>query len=178
MTAGDVAKNVARDAVIGITVGKGVERAAEAAGPVLRRFVREESGAVGVPGKGGRTSARPSNSPHYSTSYEVELPEGTYPGMSRPRHNQLSNESLHEAFRDNPGFAAEMEKLYPGIVEGVQPGPRGAFSRSAPTPDVTWHHGETPGKMQLVPTDHHRAPGPVQDTLHPDGFGGFSIWGR
>ncbi|MGR2741108.1 DUF637 domain-containing protein, partial [Billgrantia sp. Q4P2] len=120
---------------------------------------------------------RPLNSSFYSNAYEIQLPGTAYPGVSRQRHNQLSNQALHEAFQADPGFASRMEGLYPGIVKGVSPGPRGAFSRSAPTPDVTWHHSDTPGQMQLIPRDQHTAPGPVQETLHPSGSGGYFNWG-
>lgn len=76
-------------------------------------------------------------------------------------------------------FTNRMENLYPGIVDGVRPGPRGAFPDSRPTPDVTWHHGTEPGQMQLVPRDQHIAPGPVQGSLHPgqNSGGGFADWG-
>ena len=121
---------------------------------------------------------RPSVSPYYSNVYEVQLPAAAYPGSSRQLHNQLSNQALHEAFQADPVFAVRMESLYPGIIKGVQPGTRGAYSRTAPTADVTWHHGDQPGQMQLVPREHHTAPGPVQENLHPGGTGGYSQWGK
>jgi hypothetical protein len=120
---------------------------------------------------------RPADNPNYSVATEVQLPTSAYPGVSRQRHNQISNQALHEAFEADPAYAAQMESLYPGIVDGVRPGPRGAFPRSAPTSDVTWHHGTQPGQMQLVPIDQHTAPGPVQGSLHPNGSGGFADWG-
>ena len=70
-----------------------------------------------------------------------------------------------------------MENLYPGIISGVKSGVRGAYPRSAPTIDITWHHGNRPRQMQLVPRDQHTAPGPVQDSWHPGGSGGYSKWG-
>ena len=82
------------------------------------------------------------------------------------------------SIRKNPEFADKMEALYPGIVKGVEVGRKGAHSRSAPTPEVTWHHGTKPGEMQLIPREHHTSPGPVQDSLHPQGTGGYSNWGR
>jgi len=120
---------------------------------------------------------RPNASPQYTTAFEVQLPMSAFPGVSRQRHNQLSNQALDEAFRANPDFARQMEALYPGILQGVRPGQRGAYPRSSPTPELTWHHGTAPGQMQLVPRSHHQAPGPVQDSLHPGGTGGFSGWG-
>ena len=69
-----------------------------------------------------------------------------------------------------------MESIYPGIVEGVKPGKRGAFSRKAPTKDVTWHHEATrSGILQLIPIEQHRAKGKIQSILHPQGSGGMEI---
>ena len=120
---------------------------------------------------------RPIDSPNYSVATEVQLPSSAYPGVSRQRHNQISNQALHESFVADPAYAARMENLYPGIVDGVRPGTRGAFPRSAPTSDVTWHHGSQPGQMQLVPIDQHTAGGTIQGSLHPNGSGGFANWG-
>ncbi len=121
---------------------------------------------------------RPSNSGNYSIVYEMQLPTTAYPGISRQRHNQIANQNLHEAFESDPSFAQEMEKVYPGIVAAVRPGPRGAFARTPPTADLTWHHGQNAGQMELVPLDQHTAPGAVQGSLHPNGVGGYAIWGR
>jgi len=71
-----------------------------------------------------------------------------------------------------------MEAQYPGIVDGAKPGPRGAYSRNAPTQDVMWHHSPETGKLELLPIDHHTSSGPVQGTLHPGGKGGYSDWGK
>uniref|UniRef100_UPI0018E45665 HNH endonuclease n=1 Tax=Tsuneonella flava TaxID=2055955 RepID=UPI0018E45665 len=131
-------------------------------------------GGIGTP---SGSTVRPLDSPHYSNAFEVQLPDSAYPGVSRQRHNQLSNQALHEAFEADPSFSTQMENLYPGIVDGVRPGVRGAYPRSAPTPDVTWHHGDNPGQMQLVPRDQHTTSGPAQDSLHSDGSGGYSNWG-
>ncbi|OMF84033.1 hypothetical protein [Paenibacillus sp. FSL R7-0337] len=77
---------------------------------------------------------------NYSVAYEMNLPKHMYPEMSDARHFQEANKRLHEAFQIDSNFAREMEELYPGIIEGVKPGKRGAFPRKAPTPEVTWHH--------------------------------------
>ena len=50
ITARDAAKSVATDAAIGLTIGKGVERLAGTVAPMVKRFVKDESGAVSVPG--------------------------------------------------------------------------------------------------------------------------------
>ena len=71
-----------------------------------------------------------------------------------------------------------MESAYPGITQGVSPGPRGAYPRKSPHPELTWHHdAHREGAMQLVPLAQHQAPGPVQATLHPNQKGGMEIWG-
>ncbi len=157
--------------VLGATALDGTAGAAALAGRKApnRTPIETSSGAI----------VRPADSPNYSVATEVRLPSNAYPGASRRRHNQISNQALHESFESDPAFAARMESLYPGIVDGVRPGPRGAFPDSRPTPDVTWHHGTEPGQMQLIPRDHHIAPGPVQDALHPgpNRGGGFVDWG-
>ena len=123
-------------------------------------------------------SLRPPSSPHYSVPYETRLPQTAYPGRSADYHFSLANAELHETFKADPAFAQQMETQYPGIIKGVQPGPRGAFPRSAPTDQLTWHHAaDPPGTMQLVEREQHRAPGPIQSSLHPDGQGGMEIWG-
>ena len=71
-----------------------------------------------------------------------------------------------------------MEKQYPGIIKGVQPGVRGSFSRKPPTSTVTWHHhASREGILQLIPTEQHRASGKIQSILHPNGKGGMKYWG-
>jgi RHS repeat-associated protein len=128
---------------------------------------------------------RPADSPHYSVAFETELDPSHYPGRSENFHFSEANRRLHQAFQSDPAFARAMEEMYPGIVDGVAPGPRGGFPRRGPIPGVdgeppplTWHHHpDRPGVMQLIPYEHHRAPGPVQGSLHPDGRGGMENWG-
>ncbi|KZN34617.1 hypothetical protein N475_19080, partial [Pseudoalteromonas luteoviolacea DSM 6061] len=117
------------------------------------------------------------NSSQYSVSFDTKLSKDMYPGRSDKAHFQQANQNLHQQMKADPEFASMMEALHPGITKGVQPGARGAYPRRAPTKDVTWHHGVEPGNMQLVPRSQHNAPGAVQETLHPDGLGGMSIWG-
>ena len=114
----------------------------------------------------------------YSVGYEVNLPKDMYPNISSTRHFQEANKQLYEAFQKDSGFAQQMEELYPGINNGVQPGARGAFSRKPPTDDVTWHHHpDREGVMQLMPFEQHTAKGPIQSILHPDRKGGMENWG-
>ena len=114
----------------------------------------------------------------YSVAYEVKLPDNMYPGMSDARHFQEANKQLHAAFNADAEFAQEMEALYPGIIEGVQPGKRGAYPRKSPTKDVTWHHEvRSKGILQLMPIEQHTAKGKIQSALHPQGRGGMENWG-
>ena len=114
----------------------------------------------------------------YSVAYEVELPSDMYPGVSDARHFQEANRQLHEAFERNPQFAQAMETLYPGIIEGVKLGKRGAYPRTHPTKEVTWHHeANRAGILQLMPINQHRAKGKIQSILHPNGKGGMENWG-
>lgn len=53
-------------------------------------------------------------------------------------------------------------------MKHVKPGPRGAFKDTSPQKH-SWHHNaQNPEKIQLVPKGQHRAPGPVQGSLHPN----------
>jgi RHS repeat-associated protein len=121
---------------------------------------------------------RPPDSPAYSVAYESELGPDDYPGRSDRHHFSVANQQLHAAFQNDPAFAQAMDDMYPGIVDGVQPGPRGAYPRMSPHEDLTWHHeANRPGVLQLIPREHHTAPGPVQGSLHPEGRGGMENWG-
>jgi hypothetical protein len=126
----------------------------------------------------GETSIWSSEKGIYSVGYEVKLPKDMYPGVSSPRHFQEANKQLYEAFQKDSKFAQQIEELYPGIIDGVQPGKRGAFSRKPPTNDVTWHHHpEREGVMQLIPFEQHTAEGKIQSILHPNRKGGMENWG-
>lgn len=101
-----------------------------------------------------------------------------YPGVSDGKHFQEANKQLHEAFMKDATFANEMEKYYPGIIDGVKPGARGAYPRKPPTADVTWHHeANRKGILQLMPIEQHTAKGKIQSILHPNGRGGMQNWG-
>jgi len=89
-------------------------------------------------------------------------------------HFQEANRQLYEVMEADTYFKQQVELLYPGITKEVQPGRRGAFSRTAPTSEVTWHHEPNrSGIMQLVPTDQHRAKCSIQSILHPERKGGM-----
>jgi len=76
-------------------------------------------------------------------------------------------------------LAEVMEYLYPGIGANLSPGSRGAFPRTSPHENLTWHHHPyRPGIGQLTPRGQHGSPGPQQQTYHPNGAGGVSNWGN
>ena len=88
-------------------------------------------------------------------------------------HFRQANKALHRKFKRDPAFAKMMEKKYPGIVNHVKPGIFGGTSRTAPE-GTTWHHSQTPGRMELVDyKDHHDNHG----EYHKGGKGGRAIWG-
>ena len=121
-------------------------------------------------------SIRPTASPHYSVATEVQLKPGTYTA-SDANHFRQANRKLYNMMQENPSLAARFETQYPGITAHVTPGPRGGVADTLP-PGLTWHHDpKIPGQLQLLPRSHHQAPGPVQNTLHPQQQGGREIWG-
>lgn len=117
---------------------------------------------------------------HYSVAYEMQLNESDWVAP-RSRHSYLANEALDDAIRSDPRFAQGMEEMSPGISDRVSSVGR---RRSPDASDFTWHHAHPDtvdgrhGVMQLVPKYQHTTGSPFWATLHPDGRGGFSIWGK
>lgn len=126
---------------------------------------------VSVPRTAVRT-AEPNGS-FYSTAFETRLNAGSYPGVSRAGHFQAANESLLRMMEADSGFAQSIREL--GVT--LERTPTGLAPRQSPA-GWSWHHAPEPGVMQLVPRAQH-APGSIfQDVLHPNGRGGYSIWGQ
>ncbi len=115
----------------------------------------------------------PVNPQQYSVAFETRLSPQSYPGLSRARHFQEANESLLTTMESNPEFAQTMSDL--GI--NLERTPNGLASRQSPA-GWTWHHADEPGLMQLVPRPQHSWGSSWWDTLHPDGKGGYAIWGK
>jgi hypothetical protein len=109
----------------------------------------------------------------YSVAFEMKLRPGSYPGVSRGRHFQEANKALLDAMEKEPELAAQLREL--GI--SLDRTPTGAVPRSAPDQWV-WHHAETPGTMQLVPKSQHDPSSSFWWVLHPDGRGGYYLWGK
>jgi len=119
-------------------------------------------------------NAAPSRQPIgdvYSVAFEMKLKPADY-GRSRGVHFRRANASLDAAISSDPAFAAQMERMIPGVGNAVS----SVGGRGNPS-GWTWHHHSTePGVMQLVPQVQH-APGSIfSSTLHPGGQGGYSIW--
>jgi RHS repeat-associated protein len=120
----------------------------------------------------GRTAAVADGST-YSVAYEARLSEGTYPGVSRSAHYQQGNEALLSAMERDPAFAQAAQEC--GInLERTATG----LAPRTPPPGWTWHHAQEAGMLQLVPRPQHTAGSIWWDTLHPNGQGGYSIWGK
>jgi RHS repeat-associated protein len=111
----------------------------------------------------------------YSVAFEMRLDPKSYPGVTRYMHFKEANVALESAMSADAGLAANMEAL------GVRiPRSESGSIIGKPPADWVWHHDQSPGVMQLVPKSQHpNIPGGIfWDTLHPDGKGGFSIWGK
>uniref|UniRef100_UPI002EDB8BA3 HNH endonuclease n=1 Tax=Enterobacterales TaxID=91347 RepID=UPI002EDB8BA3 len=109
----------------------------------------------------------------YSTAYEMRLSKTSYPGVSRARHFQEANESLLNAMESDPGFASQMQNL--GV--NLERTPTGLAPRQPPA-GWTWHHELDEGTMRLVPRSQHTPGSEYWKALHPDGHGGYAVWGK
>ncbi len=118
---------------------------------------------------GSDSTGRPLKSSNYSVWFETGIPEEIQSG-TRGQHFRNANQQLYEAIQTNPSLANALPQE---VVSHVQPGSRGGFSDTSP-PKHTWHHSaKDPTRIELVPRGQHRAPGPVQSSLHPNQEGGF-----
>jgi hypothetical protein len=154
---------------------------AEGAGAALRRadpeavFAHARGDAVEGVGRSGsgELSANAPTGNFYSVLYEAKLKPTSYPGLRRPAHNQEGNENLLQDMEGDDAFARGMQNQ--NVV--LQRTPTGLAPRTPPA-GFSWHHGEEPGVMQLVPRQQHDPGSIFQGVLHPDGGGGFSKWGK
>jgi len=99
--------------------------------------------------------------------------ETSYPGVSRGRHFQEANESLLKAMESDKEFAQNMKEL--GI--NLERTPTELAPRQPPT-GWTWHHELEDGLMRLVPRSQHTPGSEFWKILHPDGYGGYAVWGK
>jgi RHS repeat-associated protein len=121
-------------------------------------------------------TGRPISSPNYSVLFETSVRSGTE-SESDANHFRQGNRALYDQLMCEPALAARVEAEYPGITNWVTPGQRGGVN-DRPFPGLTWHHVPNRlGVIQLVPRSQHQASGPVQQSLHPGGYGGRANWG-
>jgi hypothetical protein len=119
---------------------------------------------------------RPHESHLYTSAFQATLERGThFPGKTDRLHFQEANRQLHQKMLSDSSFKSQLETLYPGIGQFVSPSKSGTYPSAPPVIlGLTWHHNSYhAGVMDLIPRDHHRAPGPVQKNLHPQPTGGM-----
>ncbi len=109
----------------------------------------------------------------YSTAYEMKLSSKSYPGVSRAGHFQKANESLLKAMESDKVLARSMR----GLGINLERTPTGLAPRQFPT-GWTWHHELEDGLMRLVPRSQHTPGSEFWKILHPDGYGGYAVWGK
>ena len=79
--------------------------------------------------------------PEFNSIYTVDLPEDKYKNKN---YSEICNKSLKDAIEKDPELR---KKFTDEQLQDIRDGrtPRG----------YSWHHNETPGKMELVKTDEH-----------------------
>jgi RHS repeat-associated protein len=122
---------------------------------------------LATPGGGVSKAKNAANGAHaYSVAFETTIPKlglGT-----RPEHFKSANTALESALKNDSSFAQMATDL--GISLPA--------NRGTSPANWTWHHvSDQPGVLQLVPRDQHQWGSTQQSLLHPNGKGGFSIWG-
>lgn len=93
--------------------------------------------------------------------------------LSDAEHFSRANQSLYERMKIDSDFKATLEAKYPGVVQHVQPRADLSFAGTSP-PNLTWHHGDNTGSLQLVDRIDHKT---YHKVYHPDGKGGRNKWG-
>ena len=86
---------------------------------------------------------------------------------SRRAHNRQANAALERAMAGNTNTAKTLRSSGVRVPRNLDRSPKGS----------TWHHvPDRPGVMQLVLHAHHRSR--FVSSLHPEGVGGFKLWGH
>ena len=111
---------------------------------------------------------------YYSIAYEMKLESSTFKS-GYYTHFKTANTALANAMESDAKFATGISDLGikiprsgKGTIRGVSP------------ENWVWHHNVEDGVMQLVPKSQHPSvPGGIfWKTMHPEGKGGMSIWGK
>ncbi|EFE96277.1 RHS repeat-associated core domain-containing protein [Serratia odorifera] len=108
----------------------------------------------------------------YHVFHEHTLDSSEYT-MTDKEHFSRANESVYKRLQVDPDFKRELQVKYPGVVEHVQPMRNGKFRGTSPK-GMTWHHGDSPGSLQLADFNDHKS---YHKIYHPDGTGGRNKWG-
>jgi hypothetical protein len=106
----------------------------------------------------------------YSVAYEMRLNPADL-GRSRAVHFNRANAALDSALQSDPAFAAQMDRMIPGVGDSVS----SVGGRATPGGWI-WHHSTERGVLQLVPEVQHTPDSIFWNTMHPGGPGGYSIW--
>ncbi|NIF24403.1 hypothetical protein F3J40_22785 [Pantoea sp. Acro-835] len=108
----------------------------------------------------------------YHVFHEHTLDPSEYT-MTDKEHFSRANESVYKRLQTDAEFKREIQTKYPGVVDHVQPMRNGNFRGSSPK-GMTWHHGDSPGSLQLADFNDHKS---YHKIYHPDGTGGRNKWG-
>lgn len=123
--------------------------------------------------EGGLSTNAPTGK-YYSVVREHKLRPESYPGVSRPAHNQEANEPFLQDMAGDDDYARDMRDL--GV--NLRRTPTGLAPRTPPA-GFSWHHyPEEAGLLQLVPEQQHKPGSIFWGVLHPNGRGGYSKWGK
>nr|WP_240433701.1 RHS repeat-associated core domain-containing protein [Vibrio cholerae] len=126
-----------------------------------------------LPGNYGWVDNAAKDAKAYSTIFETTLKKTSYPGKSRAKHFQEANENLLSQMEIDSEFNNMMKHLGVDIKRtstGLAP--------RRPPEGFTWHHEVEDGLMRLVPREQHTPGSAYWNVLHPNGRGGYSIWGK
>jgi hypothetical protein len=104
--------------------------------------------------------------PIFNSRFDLVLDSAHYGSGDGAAHFEAANRQLHEAIVENPSLVDEMG-LNDEQLAHIWPDANGRYSANSP-PDLTWHHHQDTGRMQLVERVDHDAVGHT---------GGMSIWG-
>ena len=112
----------------------------------------------------------------YSVAYRTELSPSSYSGIYRGSHFKEANGLLNQAMLADDVFSKMIDDL--GIVIPKRQS-TGTILPNSPT-NWVWHHNTEKGIMELVrKSQHPSTPGGIfWNIMHPNGKGGFALWGK
>jgi hypothetical protein len=120
------------------------------------------------------TEAAAADGSFYSVAYETQLPSTLFPGKSYGVHFSAANRALNAAMASDETFASAMSEL--GMT--FKRTKTGAIDWARSPNNFVWHHHVETGVLHLVPKAQHTTNSIFWETLHPEGVGGMSLWGK